>query len=645
MRKLLIVICSVLMLFGCSGKKTDSVSVPAENVRAEQKADERVGVTIYMYDVSPMKQLTPYLTELFPDVDISVVTAVNDIKALDYLSSKGELYDIILLRRFSLNDTKNIRDQLLDLSRTEVAARFHSSILDQNRDEDGSVKWLPSAAEIDGIIANRSLFEKCGLSLPTDYESFANACTVLSGNGIIPVSIDWKYDYTCLELLQAASLSRLTAVDGVAWRQRYESEKEGDPVGLDRELWLPVFDNLMRFLDDTLVPASDFNKSLTNVNKEFLAGDAAMMRGTSDVCRTLIDMYGIDAVMLPYFGERERDNWLLTYPTFQVAVNKKVADDPAKYEAVINILNAMFSEEGERHTAAGVPMLSYTTVNRIVMPEYFSEIQPQIDSNHLYMRLASTKFFQVSHKVVQKMVAREYASPEDAFDAFNELLTSDAETPVPEVAFTNDTYVPYGMTENGNMAENALLSTLKDRLWFESGDHAIHYAPDAEGLVQADVAVAFSGLLNWSLFEGGYTAAETGWLASPRKGISIAELTGEEIDALMKELVDVRADGSNPIPHINMIPVASGFSYRISDTGNGTFSYIGSDLEKDRTYRIMVVGNMTVLADPAFSGAPLSEGLKSKLFSTKGIAATVLPIMLKMPDAAFSKAVPYLSFE
>ncbi|MDY5056181.1 MAG: hypothetical protein SPE84_02370, partial [Bullifex sp.] len=101
----------------------------------------------------------------------------------------------------------------------------------------------------------------------------------------------------------------------------------------------------------------------------------------------------------------------------------------------------------------------------------------------------------------------------------------------------------------------------------------------------------------------------------------------------------------NPIPHVNMIPVTSGFSYGIRQTGNRTFSYQGSDLEKDKTYRVMLVGNMTVLADPSFCDAPLSDEIKNKFFSTKGIASKVLPLMMNQPDAAFSGGVPYLTFE
>ena len=91
-------------------------------------------------------------------VDFLVYQAVNNISFCDFLQEKGELPDIILMRRFSLNDTKLIRDQLMDLKNTEVAARFHSSILEQNKDENGEVKWLPAGAEVEGLIANRALF-------------------------------------------------------------------------------------------------------------------------------------------------------------------------------------------------------------------------------------------------------------------------------------------------------------------------------------------------------------------------------------------------------------------------------------------------------------------------------------------------------
>lgn len=68
--------------------------------------------------------------------------------------------------------------------------------------------------------------------------------------------------------------------------------------------------------------------------------------------------------MLPYFGETDQDNWILTYPLCQLAVAKHVEQDEAKREAILKVLNAIFSEEGQRRLSTGASVLSYNkTVN------------------------------------------------------------------------------------------------------------------------------------------------------------------------------------------------------------------------------------------------------------------------------------------
>ena len=291
--------------------------------------------------------MTPLLEERFPDVDLEVITGVNDISFLTMLNEHGELPDIMCMRRFSLNDAKYIRSNLMDLSRTEVAATFHSSILEQNRDEDGSIRWLPSCAEVDGLLASRKVFEENGLELPTNYEEFENAMKVFKEKGITPFISDFRYDYTCLELLQGISISQLMTLEGIEWRQKYESEKEGEHVTLDENVWLPVFEKFYSFLETTGVDEKDVDNSFIVVNNKFNSRNAAIVRNTAAACAELaITNPELDPVMIPYYGETENDNWILTYPTYQVAVSKKVEENAKKKQVVLDMVSLMLSEEG-----------------------------------------------------------------------------------------------------------------------------------------------------------------------------------------------------------------------------------------------------------------------------------------------------------
>ena len=637
----IIILCS-LLLFSCNKKEVKKTEPVVTMSEVENIAEERIKVSVYCYDVALIKGLTPLLEERFPDVDLEVITGVNDISFLTMLNEHGELPDIMCMRRFSLNDAKYIRSNLMDLSRTEVAATFHSSILEQNRDEDGSIRWLPSCAEVDGLLASRKVFEENGLEIPTNYEEFENAMEVFKEKGIIPFISDFKYDYTCLEVLQGVSISQLMTLEGIEWRQKYESEKEGDHVTLDEKLWLPVFEKFYSFVETTGLGQKDTNNSFLVVNNEFNAKNAAVVRNTAAVCAELAITNGeIDPVMLPFYGETENDNWILTYPTYQVAVSKKVEENSRKKEIVLDMLSLMLSEEGELATVQGAPLLSYTMTNQLELSPVFDTIMPEIERNHIYMRLASLEFFNASMTVVQGILKGQYPTPRDAFEAFNELLLKDSATD-DTIVYTSDIYEPYGMTETGNRAESSTLNLIREGLWVSSENKRYAYT-ETEGYEKTEVAISFSGLNATPVFKDDYTLYMLNNVICPRKTVYIMDMTGAEIDQLLTELINVRENGSNPLIHENMLPVVSGFSYTIKNNGDGTFQYCGSDLEKDRVYKGLCIGNITVVIDPTFAKAPVSSELRKKLISVNLLANTAINNLVKQ-GYSFKPATPYLTF-
>ena len=637
----IIILCS-LLLFSCNKKEVKKTEPVVTMSEVENIAEERIKVSVYCYDVALIKGLTPLLEERFPDVDLEVITGVNDISFLTMLNEHGELPDIMCMRRFSLNDAKYIRSNLMDLSRTEVAATFHSSILEQNRDEDGSIRWLPSCAEVDGLLASRKVFEENGLEIPTNYEEFENAMEVFKEKGIIPFISDFKYDYTCLEVLQGVSISQLMTLEGIEWRQKYESEKEGGHVTLDENVWLPVFEKFYSFVETTGLGQKDTNNSFLVVNNEFNAKNAAVVRNTAAVCAELAITNGeIDPVMLPFYGETENDNWILTYPTYQVAVSKKVEENSRKKEIVLDMLSLMLSEEGELATVQGAPLLSYTMTNQLELSPVFDTIMPEIERNHIYMRLASLEFFNASMTVVQGILKGQYPTPRDAFEAFNELLLKDSATD-DTIVYTSDIYEPYGMTETGNRAESSTLNLIREGLWVSSENKRYAYT-ETEGYEKTEVAISFSGLNATPVFKDDYTLYMLNNVICPRKTVYIMDMTGAEIDQLLTELINVREDGSNPIIHENMLPVVSGFSYTIKNNGDGTFQYCGSDLEKDRVYKGLCIGNITVVIDPTFAKAPVSSELRKKLISVNLLANTAINNLVKQ-GYSFKPATPYLTF-
>ena len=585
---LLVVVMAAALFAGCTG----------------QKKDDRISISLYAWDRSMFKELTPWLEEKFPEINFTFIQSFNTMEYYKDLMARGEaMPDIITCRRFSLNDAAPLSEYLMDLSKSEVAGTFYSSYLEVNRETSGAIRWLPMCAEVDSIMANKDLFDQYNIPLPTNYSEFVAAIDAFEAVGIKGFQTDWIYDYSCLETMQGCAIPELMSLEGTRWRMEYESETEDNQVGLDDTVWPKVFEKYEQFLKDVRFQPGDEDhpgdEELTfSVTMEpYYQGMTAMIRNTAALADNITVEMGINSVILPYFGQTSEDNWLLTYPMCQVAVSKQVEENEAKREAVMEVLMAMFSEEGQKHVAAGTSVLSYNKEVNISPTDSLRYVQDCINSNHLYMRLASTEVFGISQDVGHKMMTGEYDA-KAAYDAFDQQITHYADPDAVEVMFTQKTAYSNEFTEHGSAAASSLMNTIRSSM-------------------EADLAIGYSPTVSTSIYAGDYTLQQAKWVLTARNSIYQGEYTGEEVWRFMDWLVNVKEDGSNPIQHRNLMPVTSGMEYTVTEYERGKFrleevTVNGQPLDKNCTYTLLLVGADTFLEHENFCNCPMPEDLKAK---------------------------------
>ena len=579
---LLVVVMAAALFAGCTG----------------QKKDDRISISLYAWDRSMLKELTPWLEEKFPEINFTFIQSFNTMEYYKDLMARGEaMPDIITCRRFSLNDAAPLTEYLMDLSKSEVAGTFYSSYLEVNRETSGAIRWLPMCAEVDSIMANKDLFDQYNIPLPTNYSEFVAAIDAFEAVGIKGFQTDWIYDYSCLETMQGCAIPELMSLEGTRWRMEYESETEDNQVGLDDTVWPKVFEKYEQFLKDVRFQPGDEELTFSVTMEPYYQGMTAMIRNTAALADTITVEMGINSVILPYFGQTSEDNWLLTYPMCQVAVSKQVEEDEAKREAVMEVLMAMFSEEGQKHVAAGTSVLSYNKEVNITPTDSLRYVQDCINSNHLYMRLASTEVFGISQDVGHKMMTGKYDA-KAAYDAFDQQITHYADPDAVEVMFTQKTAYSNEFTEHGSAAASSLMNTIRSSM-------------------EADLAIGYSPTVSTSIYAGDYTLQQAKWVLTARNSIYQGEYTGEEVWRFMDWLVNVKADGSNPIQHRNLMPVTSGMEYTVTEYERGKFrleevTVNGQPLDKNCTYTLLLVGADTFLEHETFCNCPMPEDLKAK---------------------------------
>lgn len=560
---------------------------------------EKEHVTVYLWSVDLLDSFAPYVSEQLPDIEIEWIAGNNDLDFYEFMDEHGELPDIITNRRFSVIDAADLNDTLVDLSGTEVAASFYTTYLENYRNADGSVNWLPACGEVDGYIANKDLFDRYGIPLPTDYPSFVTACKSFEEHGIRGFASDFTYDYTCLEVLQGSSIPLLNSLDGRLWRLDYEN---GLTSELDDVVWPQVFSNFETFIADTGLTAEDASMNYSGWRTAFINEEVAIVRGTGVDIGTMATSGLDNVVFLPYFGATPEENWVLTYPSFHVAVSRGAEKSGDHYDATMRVLETMLSNEGQNHIAPNHTAVPYNQDVTLELSSELREIEPYIESNHLYIRLASNDFFSTSHEVVHLMLKGEYDASE-AYATFNSLLSNPAAQDKSVYSF--ETSYDYALDErSGRESASVVANTLR-------------------AACASDILIAPSTLCTGPIYACDYSSEHLGYLIGPNNPtLHTSQLTGAEIVELVRLIITLDDDTMPTVVNKYNLPITSGVEIRVSEGPAGNVELIGlsingEPLDESASYAVTYAENKSI-AEPCMSMALGPERAKEFFSDASG---------------------------
>ena len=531
------------LLSGCAGKS-------AEKEDAET-------ITVYLWSTSLYDKYAPYIQEQLPDINVEFVVGNNDLDFYRFLNENGGLPDIITCCRFSLHDASPLKDSLMDLSTTNAAGAVYDTYLNNFKNEDGSVNWLPVCADAHGFIVNKDLFEKYEIPLPTDYESFVSACQAFEKVGIRGYTADYYYDYTCMETLQGLSASELSSVDGRKWRTTYSDPDHTKREGLDSNVWPEAFERMEQFIQDTGLSRNDLDLNYDDVVEMYGSGKLAMYFGSSFSVKMFQDQ-GINTTFLPFFQENG-EKWLMTTPYFQVALNRDLAQDETRRKKAMKVLDTMLSEDAQsRIISDGQDLLSYSQDVDLKLTEYLKDVKPVIEENHMYIRIASNDFFSVSKDVVSKMISGEYDAGQ-AYRSFNSQLLEEKSTSEDIVLDSQKSYSNRFHSSGGNAAYSVMANTLR-------------------GIYGADVLIAAGNSFTGNVLKAGYTEKMAGNMIMPNGLLAYScKMDGAQLKETVRNFTEGYPGGFLTFNR-GSLPVFSGISVEIRETEEG---YILSKVAKD----------------------------------------------------------------
>ena len=555
----LVMVMTILLLSGCGGKS-------AEKEDAET-------ITVYLWSTNLYEKYAPYIQKKLPDINIEFVVGNNDLDFYKFLDENGGLPDIITCCRFSLHDASSLKDSLMDLSTTNAAGAVYDTYLNNFRNEDGSVNWLPVCADAHGFVVNKDLFEEYDIPLPTDYDSFVSACRAFDEIGIRGFTADYFYDYTCMETLQGLSASELSSVDGRKWRTTYSDPDSTKREGLDSTVWPAAFERMEQFIRDTGLSQDDLDMNYDDIVEMYQSGKLAMYFGSSSGVKMFQDQ-GIHTIFLPFFQENG-EKWLMTTPYFQVALNRDLEQDGTRRKKAMKVLDTMLSEDAQNQILYdGQDLLSYSQDVDIHLTEYLKDVKPVIEENHMYIRIASNDFFSISKDVVSKMIAGEYDAGQ-AYQSFNTQLLNEQTISEGILLDSQKFYSNRFHTSGGNAAYSVMANTLR-------------------GVYGTDVLIATGNSFTGNVLKAGYTKKMAGSMIMPNGLLAYSsKMSGAELKETVRNFVEGYEGGFIPFNR-GSLPVFSGISVELRETDNGyTLNRVTKDGKKVQDKEMFTVTCLT----------------------------------------------------
>ena len=537
---LAVLAAAACLLTGCGAQKSE----------AQEDAET---IQVYLWNTTLYENYAPYIQSQLPDVNIEFIVGNNDLDFYKFLNENGGLPDIITCCRFSLHDAAPLKDSLMNLATTNEAGAVYNPYLSSFKNEDGSINWLPVCADAHGFLVNRGLFAKYGIPLPTDYDSFVSACQAFAKHGIRGFDADYTYDYTCMETLQGLSVSELSSAEGRKWRAAYSDPANTEKVGLDDTVWPTAFKNFEQFIRDTGLNAADLTLNYDDIMARMRGGELAMFFGTSANVKILQDE-GIDTTFLPFFGQ-DGQQWLMTTPYFQVALNRELEQDSARRDKAMQVLHVMLSEEAQnRIVYDGQDILSYSQNVSLRLTDYLEDVRSVVEQNHMYIRIASNDFFSISKDVVSRMIAGEYTA-EQAYQAFNAQLLADEPASDAAVLTSDKGYSNVFHADGGNAAFSVMANTLR-------------------GVYDTDVLIAAANSFTGSVLAADYTEKMAASMIMPNSLLAYQRtMNGAELTETVRAFVEGCEGGFTPFNR-GSLPVVSGIAIEVKEE-NGGFTLTG----------------------------------------------------------------------
>ena len=511
--------------------------------------DQKTHVTVSVWDDSVLTSgFAQYIEEQNPDYEIEWIVGDDSLDFYDYQAKHGSLPDVILTKDFNRVSAESLSASLYDLGETDIAASYSEDTLKSIPCNSDAMKYLPGASGFEGIVINSYLFDLYGVSVPSDKQSFIEACKAFSERGVEPLAAGMADTEICYEVMQGFADASLVSETEDFLSQVLK--RDSSSVSVDASSFPDALSYLSDLMAQGVISTESFNETPDQAGQKFLDGKAAMLFLSDGQASSYGAQHNMTVRALPFFGDSS--SWAFAQPVFMGMVSDvktqgvaSTANDEVVHKAAVDVLSSIMSVDAQNYYLGlyGIDKLVSTSADDpIQLPDALSSLSSSLEEGSvrtfLPNRLASNAVGETLSDVVKGEV-----DAAGALDEVEGLLK--AEQSEDKKVLTSFSEGVSGLFDDtkGNVA-------------------ALDIAQVSSQALNTDVFVVSPHAARCPLYAGDKTATDLAYSVA-KMPVAVVSLSGDELTEYLSRCVAAAKSPSD-------LPVVSGLHLEIAQK-NGSY--------------------------------------------------------------------------
>ncbi len=317
------------------------VEAKEESSKSEAKEEKKVEITMITamaYGTEGLDIAADNFKKEHPNVELDIQHVPNDHSTvLKSRVNSGQFPDIVVAQTGSA--VADYYDNAYDFTDDPIIEKFNQGAIEISKSSDGRILSLPWTYETMGIIYNKDVFEKAGITeLPKTLDELEEVCKSLEEQGILPFATALKEQWVI-----AHTVSHFMANENEDPHITVDKISSGDLAIKDIE----NFDNVYRLLNMMVEygPQKPLEVNWEISENKLAKGEAAMIH-MGDWCEATLKDFNPDCnvgFMAVPVSDDPKDANLLSSISWQFLVNKESENAEIAKEFLEYILS---SEDG-----------------------------------------------------------------------------------------------------------------------------------------------------------------------------------------------------------------------------------------------------------------------------------------------------------